>query len=238
MFFYLAWYWVLTDFYSNFLQESSWQNKKVLVIVGVCLSHQIEFGLHLAADILSCWILDLNQSYKILFPVNHPRTQSKFHGAEWFWSCKCGCAKFASGRVGIVMAIRQSCSLSSTFHPWHHPPDIHSVQNQEDLDEKTLKSSWQKTHSLVSQMWVDVESISSSTFNLSKENVWYKEPNLWSEILKLLQLYTLRISSLSWRVFPDILAFRLLWNTLIQQQTLKVLRQCCSMAKTAKAIEF
>lgn len=103
---------------------------------------------------------------------------------------------------------------------------------------KTLKSSWQKTHSLVSQMWVDVESISSSTFNLSKENVWYKEPNLWSEILKLLQLYTLRISSLSWRVFPDILAFRLLWNTLIQQQTLKVLRQCCSMAKTAKAIEF
>lgn len=102
---------------------------------------------------------------------------------EWFWSCQWDCAKFASGGVGIVMTIRQCCSLSTTFHPWHHPPDIHSVQNEEDLEEKALKSSWQKTHSHVSQLWVDVESVSSSTFNLSKENLWYKQPNLWSEIL-------------------------------------------------------
>lgn len=82
------------------------------------------------------------------------------------------CAKFASGSVGIVVAIRQSCSLSRTFHPCHRPPDFPSVQNEEDLEEKHYKSSWQETHSLVSQSWVDVESASSSTFILSKENVW------------------------------------------------------------------
>lgn len=81
------------------------------------------------------------------------------------------------------MSIRQSCSLSSTFHPCHHPPDIDSVQNREDLEEKGLKSSWQKTHSLLSQLWVDVESVSSSTINLSKENVCCKQLSLWSEIL-------------------------------------------------------